>query len=167
VSGAAIRDELQNGVTDPGTGYVTPGLINRLVSGPTGASPTGGRTVMKSACGAVLGRRDAHSVGVEHVYPQEEPAHTGHQRAHQARKPKAPRGASRLHRTGLSHGSGYRRRWCVLSAHGTPGARPRPAARGLSPRTSAHLRGCEARFRFICFDPRRRPNLQGSEILVA
>jgi len=34
---------------------VTPGLINRLVSGPTGASPTGGRTVMKSACGAVLG----------------------------------------------------------------------------------------------------------------
>jgi hypothetical protein len=55
VSGAAIRDELQNGVTDPGTGYVTPGLINRLVSGPTGASPTGGRTVMKSACGAVLG----------------------------------------------------------------------------------------------------------------
>jgi len=55
VSGAAIRDELQNGVTDPGTGYVTPGLINRLVSGPTGASSTGGRTVMKSACGAVLG----------------------------------------------------------------------------------------------------------------
>ena len=55
VSAAAIRDELQNGVTDPGTGYVTPGLINRLVSGPTGASPTGGRTVMKSACGAVLG----------------------------------------------------------------------------------------------------------------
>jgi hypothetical protein len=55
VSGAAIRDELQNGVTDPGTGYVTPGLINRLVSGPTGTSPTGGRTVMKSACGAVLG----------------------------------------------------------------------------------------------------------------
>ena len=55
VNGAAIRDELQNGVTDPGTGYVTPGLINRLVSGPTGSSPTGGRTVMKSACGAVLG----------------------------------------------------------------------------------------------------------------
>jgi hypothetical protein len=55
VNAAAIRDELQNGVTDPGTGYVTPGLINRLVSGPTGASPTGGRTVMKSACGAVLG----------------------------------------------------------------------------------------------------------------
>jgi len=55
VSGAAVRDELQNGVTDPGTGYVTPGLINRLVSGPTGTSPTGGRTVMKSACGAVLG----------------------------------------------------------------------------------------------------------------
>ena len=55
VNGAAIRDELHNGVTDPGTGYVTPGLINRLVSGPTGASPTGGRTVMKAACGAVLG----------------------------------------------------------------------------------------------------------------
>jgi mono/diheme cytochrome c family protein len=55
VSAAAIRDELHNGVTDPGTGYVTPGLINRLVSGPTGSSPTGGRTVMKSACGAVLG----------------------------------------------------------------------------------------------------------------
>ena len=56
VSGAAVRDELQNGVPDPeGSGYVTPGLINRLVSGPTGASPTGGRTVMKSACGAVLG----------------------------------------------------------------------------------------------------------------
>jgi hypothetical protein len=55
VSATAIRDELQNGVTDPGTGFVTPGLINRLVSGPTGASPTGGRTVMKSACGAVLG----------------------------------------------------------------------------------------------------------------
>lgn len=55
VSATAVRDELQNGVTDPGTGYVTPGLINRLVSGPTGASSTGGRTVMKSACGAVLG----------------------------------------------------------------------------------------------------------------
>jgi hypothetical protein len=46
---------LHNGVTDPGSGYVTPGLINRLVSGPTGSSSTGGRTVMKSACGAVLG----------------------------------------------------------------------------------------------------------------
>jgi hypothetical protein len=55
VSGAEVRDELHTGVTDPGTGYVTPGLINRLVSGPTGSSPTGGRTVMKSACGAVLG----------------------------------------------------------------------------------------------------------------
>ena len=59
VSGAAIRDELQNGVQDPAhpsdSNYFTPGLINRLVSGPTGASPTGGRTVMKSACGAVLG----------------------------------------------------------------------------------------------------------------
>jgi hypothetical protein len=55
VSAAQVRDELQNGVTDPGTGFVTPGLINRLVSGPTGASATGGRTVMKAACGAVLG----------------------------------------------------------------------------------------------------------------
>ena len=55
VTAAQIRDELQNGVTDPDTGYVTPGLINRLVSGPTGASATGGRTVMKAACGAVLG----------------------------------------------------------------------------------------------------------------
>jgi hypothetical protein len=55
VSAAQVRDELHNGITDPGTGYVTPGLINRLVSGPTGASPTGGRTVMKAACGAVLG----------------------------------------------------------------------------------------------------------------
>lgn len=55
VTAAQIRDELQNGITDPDTGYVTPGLINRLVSGPTGSSPTGGRTVMKSACGAVLG----------------------------------------------------------------------------------------------------------------
>jgi hypothetical protein len=55
VSAAQIRDELQNGVTDPDTGYVTPGLINRLVSGPTGSSATGGRTVMKASCGAVLG----------------------------------------------------------------------------------------------------------------
>jgi hypothetical protein len=55
VTATQIRDELNNGVTDPGTGYVTPGLINRLVSGPTGASTTGGRTVMKAACGAVLG----------------------------------------------------------------------------------------------------------------
>ncbi len=48
-----IRNEILNGVTDGG--YVTPGLVNRLVSGPTGASSTGGRTVMKAACGAVLG----------------------------------------------------------------------------------------------------------------
>ncbi|MEJ0087387.1 MAG: LamG domain-containing protein [Pseudomonadota bacterium] len=32
-----------------------PGLVNRLVSGPTGSDPNGGRTVMKAACGAVLG----------------------------------------------------------------------------------------------------------------
>ena len=55
VTPAQIRDELQNGITDPDSGYFTPGLINRLVSGPTGASATGGRTVMKAACGAVLG----------------------------------------------------------------------------------------------------------------
>lgn len=55
VTATQIRDELQNGTTDPDTAYVTPGLINRLVSGPTGASSSGGRTVMKAACGAVLG----------------------------------------------------------------------------------------------------------------
>jgi hypothetical protein len=55
VTAAQVRDELHSGVTDPDSGFVTPGLINRLVSGPTGASPTGGRTVMKAACGAVLG----------------------------------------------------------------------------------------------------------------
>jgi hypothetical protein len=55
VNAAQVRDELHNGITDPGSGYVTPGLINRLVAGPTGASATGGRTVMKAACGAVLG----------------------------------------------------------------------------------------------------------------
>jgi hypothetical protein len=55
VTAQQIRDELHNGVTDPITSQVTAGLINRLVSGPTGSSPTGGRTVMKSACGAVLG----------------------------------------------------------------------------------------------------------------
>jgi len=55
VSAAQVRDELQNGVTDPDSGYTTPGLINRLVSGPTGASASGGRTVMKASCGAVLG----------------------------------------------------------------------------------------------------------------
>jgi hypothetical protein len=41
-----IRDELNT---------VTTGLIDRLVTGPTGAAATGGRTVMKAACGAVLG----------------------------------------------------------------------------------------------------------------
>lgn len=55
ITGAQIRDELHNGITDPASGYVTPGLINRLVSGPTGTSASGGRTVMKAACGAVLG----------------------------------------------------------------------------------------------------------------
>jgi mono/diheme cytochrome c family protein len=55
ISATAIRNELHGGVTDPDSGFVTPGLINRLVSGPTGSSNTGGRTVMKAACGAVLG----------------------------------------------------------------------------------------------------------------
>ena len=55
VTAAQVRDELHNGVTDPDSGTMTPGLINRLVSGPTGGSSTGGRTVMKAACGAVLG----------------------------------------------------------------------------------------------------------------
>jgi hypothetical protein len=55
VTATQIRDELHNGVTDPDTSVVTAGLINRLVSGPTGSSATGGRTVMKAACGAVLG----------------------------------------------------------------------------------------------------------------
>ncbi len=55
ITATDVRNELLNGVTDPGTGYVTPGLVNRLVGGPSGASSTGGRTVMKAACGAVLG----------------------------------------------------------------------------------------------------------------
>jgi hypothetical protein len=63
VSADEVRDELHDGVVDPDhppgdplyNEYFTPGLINRLVSGPTGSSSTGGRTVMKSACGAVLG----------------------------------------------------------------------------------------------------------------
>ncbi len=50
-----IRNELLNGVTDPDTAYVTPGLVNRLVAGPSGSASNGGRTVMKAACGAVLG----------------------------------------------------------------------------------------------------------------
>jgi hypothetical protein len=54
VSLAQVRGEL-NGIDDPDNTFDTAGLINRLVSGPTGASATGGRTVMKAACGAVLG----------------------------------------------------------------------------------------------------------------
>jgi hypothetical protein len=55
VSEAQLRGEL-NGIDDPvDNTFDTPGLINRLVSGPTGASATGGRTVMKASCGAVLG----------------------------------------------------------------------------------------------------------------
>jgi hypothetical protein len=63
VTPTQIREELNLGFLDPINGpgvppnptNVTPGLIDRLVAGPTGASPTGGRTVMKAACGAVLG----------------------------------------------------------------------------------------------------------------
>jgi concanavalin A-like lectin/glucanase superfamily protein len=59
---AEVQLELRDGFTfpgDPGPPVVPPkfipGLIDRLVSGPTGNAPTGGRTVMKAACGAVLG----------------------------------------------------------------------------------------------------------------
>ncbi|MDF3022221.1 MAG: LamG protein [Steroidobacteraceae bacterium] len=54
VRAAEVRGEL-NGIDDPDDTYDTTGLINRLVAGPTGASASGGRTVMKAACGAVLG----------------------------------------------------------------------------------------------------------------
>ncbi|HEY6123564.1 MAG TPA: hypothetical protein VIV63_02845, partial [Steroidobacteraceae bacterium] len=54
VTDAQLRGEL-NGIDDPDNTFDTAGLINRLVSGPTGSSSTGGRTVMKAACGAVLG----------------------------------------------------------------------------------------------------------------
>jgi len=59
VTEAEIRAELLTGFPDPDhlgdRTYDTPGLINRLVSGPTGTNAAGGRTVMKAACGAVLG----------------------------------------------------------------------------------------------------------------
>ena len=55
VKAQQVRDELNGVSTDPDPVYNTAGLINRLVSGPTGASATGGRTVMKASCGAVLG----------------------------------------------------------------------------------------------------------------
>jgi hypothetical protein len=58
VTPTQIREELNLGFTDPtnaNPANVTAGLIDRLVSGPTGGSATGGRTVMKAACGAVLG----------------------------------------------------------------------------------------------------------------
>jgi len=53
-----LRAELLTGFQDPNDAspeYFTPGLVDRLVSGPTGANAAGGRTVMKAACGAVLG----------------------------------------------------------------------------------------------------------------
>jgi hypothetical protein len=47
-----VRDEIAGKQpNDP----AAPGLINRLVGGPTGSDGSGGRTVMKAACGAVLG----------------------------------------------------------------------------------------------------------------
>jgi mono/diheme cytochrome c family protein len=56
VRAAEVSGELNGGVTgDPDPTFNTTGLIDRLVSGPTGASASGGRTVMKAACGAVLG----------------------------------------------------------------------------------------------------------------
>jgi hypothetical protein len=55
VQAEQVRGELNGLSTDPNPIYNTAGLINRLVSGPTGSSATGGRTVMKAACGAVLG----------------------------------------------------------------------------------------------------------------
>ncbi|HEU5137710.1 MAG TPA: LamG domain-containing protein [Steroidobacteraceae bacterium] len=63
VTEAQIRAELLTGFYDPAhlppdpqaEEYFTPGLVNRLVDGPTGNNAAGGRTVMKAACGAVLG----------------------------------------------------------------------------------------------------------------
>jgi hypothetical protein len=59
VRAAEVRAEMTGYTEDPliddDETYETTGLINRLVSGPTGASASGGRTVMKAACGAVLG----------------------------------------------------------------------------------------------------------------
>jgi hypothetical protein len=49
---AEIRNEIAGLPTHD---TARPGLINRLVGGPTGSSSSGGRTVMKAACGAVLG----------------------------------------------------------------------------------------------------------------
>jgi hypothetical protein len=48
----AIRDEIAGKQPNDAN---APGLINRLVGGPTGSNASGGRTVMKAACGAVLG----------------------------------------------------------------------------------------------------------------
>ena len=64
VSGAAIRDELQNGVTDPGTGYVTPGPDQSPGFRPHGCEPDGrsnGHEIGLRRCARQ--RRDAHSVG--------------------------------------------------------------------------------------------------------
>jgi hypothetical protein len=58
VTEVQLRAELLTGFQDPNDArpeYFTPGLVDRLVSGPTGTNAAGGRTVMKAACGAVLG----------------------------------------------------------------------------------------------------------------
>jgi hypothetical protein len=59
IDAGMVLEELHTGFDDPlqpgDPAYHTDGLIDRLVSGPTGASASGGRTVMKAACGAVLG----------------------------------------------------------------------------------------------------------------
>ena len=65
VSGAAVRDELQNGVTDPGTGYVThAGPDQSPGFRPHGREPDGrsnGHEIGLRRCARQ--RRDAHSVG--------------------------------------------------------------------------------------------------------
>ncbi len=51
-----IRNEIAGfAVGDPLADPLRPGLINKLVLGPTGSNASGGRTVLKAACGAVLG----------------------------------------------------------------------------------------------------------------
>ena len=53
-----LQFDQADGMT-PGVDDMIPGeidvLINKLVAGPTGSAPGGTGTVMKAACGAVLG----------------------------------------------------------------------------------------------------------------
>jgi hypothetical protein len=53
--GTGLTTEVQPAEVTAELNAASTGLIDRLVSGPTGSAPTGGRTVMKAACGAVLG----------------------------------------------------------------------------------------------------------------